>query len=59
MANTHTTDTGIDYVRTPDEQFSNLEGFPYAPNYADVDGLRMGYIDEGQADDPVMCAAAR
>jgi len=41
-----TTD-GREFVRTPDEQFENLPDFPYQPNYAEVDGLRMHYIDEG------------
>jgi haloalkane dehalogenase len=37
--------TGI--LRTPDECFLNLEDFPFAPHYAEVDGLRMHYLDEG------------
>lgn len=35
-------------VRTPDERFANLKGYPFAPHYADIDGLRMHYVDEGQ-----------
>ena len=42
----HTAD-GRAFVRTPDEQFENLSDFPYSPNYIEVDGLRMHYIDEG------------
>jgi haloalkane dehalogenase len=38
-------------LRTPDERFQRLPGFPYAPNYADAlrgfDGLRMHWVDEG------------
>jgi haloalkane dehalogenase len=42
-------------LRTPDERFSNLPGWPYAPLYAEVasgDGgtLRMHYVDEGPRD---------
>lgn len=34
-------------LRTPDERFADLPGYSFAPNYADLDGLRMHYIDEG------------
>jgi haloalkane dehalogenase len=34
--------------RTPDDRFSDLPDFPFAPNYAEVDGLRMAYVDEGE-----------
>lgn len=37
-------------LRTPDAQFENLKDFPFNPNYIDVDGLRMHYIDEGESD---------
>ncbi len=41
----------IDFVRTPDEAFSNLPGFPYRPAYLEnlqgYEGLRAHYIDEG------------
>ena len=37
-------------LRTPDERFAQLPDFPYAPQYAQVDGLRMHYIDEGPRD---------
>ncbi len=42
-------------LRTPDERFANLAGWPFEPKYLDVpDGeggsLRMHYIDEGPAD---------
>jgi len=33
--------------RTPDERFENLPGYPYAPNYTEVAGLRMHHLDEG------------
>lgn len=49
-------------IRTPDDRFDDLPGFPYAPNYAEVsadgtDGatLRVHYLDEGPADaDPIV-----
>jgi haloalkane dehalogenase len=37
----------MDVLRTPDERFAQLEGFPYAPRYVEVDGLRVHYVDEG------------
>lgn len=42
-------------LRTPDERFSNLPGFPFEPRYRNIidgDGttLRMHYVDEGPRD---------
>jgi haloalkane dehalogenase len=37
-------------LRTPDERFENLPGYPFAPNYSEVDGLRVHYVDEGPRD---------
>ena len=48
-------------LRTPDEQFENLEGFPFEPHYFEIDDglggrLRMHYVDEGPRDGPlVLC----
>lgn len=39
----------MDVVRTPDERFANLLDYPFEPNYQDVGGLRMHYVDEGPA----------
>lgn len=46
-------------LRTPDDRFTDLPDFPFAPHYAEVpDGeggsLRMHYLDEGPADGPVV-----
>ena len=47
-------------LRTPDERFKNLKGFPFEPRYKEVpDGeggfLRIHYVDEGpQTADPVV-----
>jgi len=43
-----------DVFRTPDERFDSLPGFDFEPRYADVDGLRLHYVDEG-AGRPVVC----
>ena len=42
-------------LRTPDERFADLPGFPFEPNYHDVDDgdggtLRVHYLDEGPRD---------
>ena len=42
-------------LRTPDERFANLPGFPFAPHYVDIpDGeggtLRLHHLDEGPRD---------
>ncbi|MFB4265460.1 haloalkane dehalogenase [Nonomuraea sp. GTA35] len=37
-------------LRTPDDRFAHLPGFPYEPRYAEVgDGLRMAYVEAGPA----------
>lgn len=38
----------MEIFRTPEERFAALPGFDYEPNYVDVDGLRMHYVDEGE-----------
>lgn len=37
----------METLRTPDERFANLPGYPFAPHYVEVDGLRIHYVDEG------------
>jgi hypothetical protein len=49
-----TTSAGVDFVRTPDSCFENLEGWPYESKYFEIDGLRQAYIDEGPADGEVI-----
>lgn len=39
-------------LRTPDARFENLEDYPYEPNYMDIQGLRVHYLDEGPRDAP-------
>ena len=43
-----------DVFRTPDERFADLPGYDFEPNYAEVDGLRLHYVDEGEGA-PVVC----
>ncbi len=37
-------------LRTPDERFANLPGYDFEPNYLEVAGMRMHYVDVGPAD---------
>ncbi len=42
-------------LRTPDDRFENLSGYPFEPHYAEIDDLdggtlRVHYLDEGPAD---------
>ena len=45
----------MDLLRTPDERFANLPGYPFAPHYVTVNGVRIHYVDEGTQDaEPVL-----
>ncbi|MEA2388380.1 MAG: haloalkane dehalogenase [Thermoleophilaceae bacterium] len=44
----------MDVFRTPDERFADLPGYAFEPHYAEVDGLRLHYVDEGEGR-PVVC----
>ena len=37
----------MEIYRTPDERFKDLPGYPFAPHYLTIDGMRMHYLDEG------------
>ena len=37
-------------LRTPDERFENLPDFPYQPNYVEINGARVHYLDEGEGE---------
>jgi haloalkane dehalogenase len=42
-------------VRTPEDRFAALPDFAYPPRYAEVDGLRIAYVEAGPADgEPVL-----
>jgi pimeloyl-ACP methyl ester carboxylesterase len=38
---------GVAFVRTPEARFAGLPDYAFAPNYVEIDGLRMHYVDEG------------
>jgi len=46
-----------DALRTPDERFTDLPGYPWPPNYLSdlptLDGLRLHYLDEGPKQAPL------
>jgi len=48
-------------LRTPDDRFANLDGYPFAPNYVEdlarVPGARLHYVDEGDSvsDEVFLC----
>jgi haloalkane dehalogenase len=44
----------MDAFRTPDDRFADLPGYAFAPHYAEVDGLRLHYVDEGEGR-PIVC----
>ena len=47
--------SAVQVLRTPDERFRDLPGFPFTPRRAQLpDGLGMHYIDEGPADADVV-----
>ncbi len=37
----------MEFLRTPDDRFRDLPGYPFAPHYIEVDGLRIHHVDEG------------
>lgn len=41
-------------LRTPEELFANLPGFPYEPRYVEIEGLRMAFIERGEGDPILM-----
>jgi haloalkane dehalogenase len=41
-------------IRTPEERFHDLPGYPFPPHYATINGARMHYVDEGRGD-PILC----
>jgi len=44
----------VKILRTPEEKFIGLPDYPFKPNYAEIDGLRWHYIDEGNPEDPAI-----
>lgn len=43
----------MELLRTPDDRFTGLSGYPFEPHYLDVDGVRVHHLDEGPRDGQV------
>ncbi len=41
-------------LRTPEERFKNLPDFLFKPNYREIDGIRIHFVDEGPKDTEVI-----
>ena len=41
-------------LRTPDERFADLDGYPFAPNYVDIDDTEGGTLRGDKALAPVV-----
>jgi len=44
----------MELLRTPDERFQNLPGFPFAPHYLEIGSARVHFIDEGAGETVLM-----
>jgi haloalkane dehalogenase len=44
----------MEILRTPDERFASLAGYPFAPHYLELAGLRLHFVDEGPRGAPVV-----
>mgnify|MGYP000067759531 CR=1 FL=1 len=42
-------------IRTPEERFQNLPGFPFEPKYIEIEGKRVHYVDEGSGETTALC----
>ncbi|MEW6442266.1 MAG: haloalkane dehalogenase [bacterium] len=41
-------------LRTPEERFAGLPDFPYEPQHAEIEGLRMAWVEHGRGDPILM-----
>jgi haloalkane dehalogenase len=41
-------------LRTPEDRFRNLPGFPYEPKYEVIEGLQMAYVEAGEGEPILM-----
>jgi haloalkane dehalogenase len=41
-------DRMVEAVRTPEDALAGLPDYPFAPNYRELDGLRLAHLDEGE-----------
>lgn len=50
MLQASTSWTTAESIRTPEERFADLTDYPFAPNYIEIEGYRIHYVDEGPED---------
>jgi haloalkane dehalogenase len=50
----HKTSEGLEFVRTPEACFENLDGYNFKPNYLEINGLQMRYVAEGNQNGEVI-----
>lgn len=48
------TESGIEFVQTPEACFESFDGYDFEPHYAIVNGLRMHYVNAGADDGDVI-----
>jgi len=53
-SNTQAAEVRPGVLRTPDSRFENLPGYDFEPNYLEINGYRVHYLDEGPADGEVV-----
>lgn len=46
---------GAEALRTPEERFADLPGFPFEPRYREWRGMRLAHVDEGDGPPVVLC----
>ena len=54
MVEISSTPMGVEFLRTPRQNFDDIADFPYTSNFVSIDGLQYAYIDEGPRDAPVV-----
>ena len=37
-------------LRTPEDRFENLPGYPFDPHYVEINRMRVHYLDQGQGE---------
>ena len=53
-ANVRTTWPEGSVLRTSEKRFADLSDFPYEPKYAEIEGLRIAYVESGEGDPILM-----
>ena len=54
LTSAHSDEIKPGVFRTPDRYFENLPGYDFEPNYMEISGYRLHYLDEGPTSGPVV-----